>query len=172
MKRIFVVDAGVLFSNWPDRNPVFNLMTTEKVINEIHNHPSRARAENLISVGRLRIDVPSLRSINRVKIAAKETGDITVLSDNDIELIAIALDCIEQYQQVIVVSTDFAVLNTASHLGLGILDSTNRMRDRRRWILVCPACKHIETVPPASLECPICGTIMRRRVRNRRQLET
>ncbi len=170
MKHLFVVDAGVLFSNWPDKNPEYNLLTTENIMDEIHNRPSRSRAETLISIGRLKTDLPSSQSIKRTKTAAKETGDITVLSANDIELIAIALDNVEQDQQVIVVSTDIAVLNTASHLGLGILDPADRMRDRRRWGLVCPACGHIETMPPESLECPVCGTLMHRRVRNRRQL--
>lgn len=171
MKRLFVVDAGVLFSNWPAKNPEYDLMTTENIIDEIQNRPSKSRMEFLMSIGRLRTDLPSPENIKRVQSAAKETGDILVLSDNDIELIALALDHVEHYQQVIVVSTDIAVLNTASHLGLGILDPADRMRDQRRWVIICPACNHIETTPPESMECPVCGTLMRRRVRNRRQLK-
>ncbi len=170
MGRLFVVDTGILFSNWPWKYPEHEMLTSNAVLSEIQNRPSKSRVETLLSVGRLHVDLPSATSMARVRDASRKTGDLSVLSDVDIGLIAVALDHAEKHSQVIVVSTDLAVLNTASSLGLGILDPSGRMRERRRWVLVCPACGHVETVPPESLECPVCGTLMRRRTKSRSSL--
>lgn len=170
MSEIFVVDAGVLFSNWTQKNPSAQLITTDAVIEEVQNKPSQSRIESLLSLGRLRVIEPSSLMMKRVLEATEMTGDRTVLSKTDMGLIALALEYKESGESITLVSTDLAVLNTASHLGIRINDPSGKMRERRKWFLLCPACGHHASHSSEDLECPVCGTLMKRRVKKSRRL--
>jgi len=102
-----------------------------------------------------------------VKKSTKESGDSVSLSITDVGIVALALAEFNLGVNPILVSSDFAVLNTALHLGISILDLSGKMREQRVWIYVCPACKHRENQPVLNMECPTCGTIMQRRATRR-----
>ncbi len=167
MVRFYVVDAGVLFSTWPldQRNARF--VTTSDVLNEVVNRPSRQRAETLAALGRLTTDEPETLSLRTVRDAAMKTGDATVLSQQDIGLVALALTLKQRGEDVRLVSTDLAVLNTAEALGIPVEDPSGRYRGKVVWTYVCPECGHRMTPGEMVSDdiCPVCGSRMRRRRR-------
>ncbi len=169
MSISYVVDTGVLLSNWVQKRPEANLVTTENILNEVRNRPSVMRAESLISTGRLTIHSVEEQSIEAVRKAAAHTGDISVLSAHDTELLGLGHQMLMNGCDVVLVSTDLGVLNTAHFLGLKIDDPLGRMKHSVQWLLRCPACGHITT---SSLEtkCSICGTVMKRYVKNKRKI--
>jgi UPF0271 protein len=162
MPDLFVLDAGVLFSTWPQRMPEGKFVTAPSVLEEVRNRPSRARLESMVSLDRITETQPSHGFLLRVRSAARATGDKSVLSDADIELIALALELKMSHSDVAIVSSDLAVLNTAASLEIAIIDPTEKFRKRIKWTLKCPACGHVSPMGVQNPECPVCGTEMRR----------
>jgi UPF0271 protein len=164
----YVLDTGAFLSNWTQKHPTAIFITTEQILNEIQNNPSKMRAENLLSIGRLRVESVGDEFLSKVSLAATKTGDGKVLSENDLELLALALSKHQSGIAVTLVSTDYAVLNTANYLEINIFDLTGKMKSAIRWIFECPACKYRGRDGP---ECPVCGTIMRRKARKKTNLK-
>jgi rRNA maturation endonuclease Nob1 len=169
MSYIYVIDAGVLFSVWIQRHTESMFLTTPHVREEVQNRPSKFRADVLEVLDRLQEDSPTKESVKAARNASLETGDNTSLSENDIELIALAHSKSEGGVKVVLVSTDMAILNTARRMGIETIDPSGKFRDDIQWILVCPACDYRTTKPSASLECPVCGTTMHRKVLKKRR---
>ncbi len=170
MADVFMLDAGALLSTWTQRHPASLFITTPEIIAELHNRPSRMRAENLRTLGRLVEMEPDDQHVTRVKRMARESGDDAPLSTNDMGLLAVALAEHESGRRVAVVSTDLAVLNAARLLGLETVDLSGKMRHVIRWEFRCPACGHVERESPHNLECPVCGTGMIRKRRSQRRV--
>ncbi len=169
MSHTYVLDAGVLFSTWTTKVPQGTFVTTATVLEEVKNRPSQVRADILAILDRLHEDIASADSIAAVKGAATKTGDISVLSDVDIEIIALAHAKNSVGTDTTLVSTDLAVLNTARHLGIAILDPSGKFKHQIVWGLRCPACNHRSSSQVKDLECPVCGTKMKRFVQRKRK---
>lgn len=159
MEQVYVLDTGALLSNWTQKQSSALFITTERIVEEIRNRPSKMRIDNLKSVGRLRVESVEIDFISKVSHAAEMTGDVEVLSETDIELIGLALSKHNLGIFVTLVSSDFAVLNTANYLEIGVLDLTGKMKSAIHWIMICPACNHRGS---SGVECPVCGTKLRR----------
>ncbi|MHA2082780.1 MAG: hypothetical protein ACXABD_03385 [Candidatus Thorarchaeota archaeon] len=170
MSKIYVLDTGGLLTTWTDGHLGEEFITTRSIIDELQNKPSIMRAETLISAGRLKEEAANANALEIVLDAAKKIGDLQVLSESDVEIIALAFSKKESGYDVILVSTDLAVLNTASSLDLETHDPKGRMAHQIKWHLKCPACGHIEKGASSDLECPICGTTMRRKAASRRRI--
>jgi rRNA maturation endonuclease Nob1 len=164
MSHIYVIDSGVFFSTWIRQVQDGEFATTIGVADEVRNKPSKFRMDILELLDRLQKETPPTDSIKAVVKAAIETGDKPVLSETDIELIALAQSKKMTCASATLVSTDMAILNTARHLGIEIFDPSGRFKDDIRWILICPACNYKSKMTREGLECPVCGTQMRRKV--------
>jgi len=167
MSHIYVLDAGVLFSSWTIKVPEGTFTTTSSVLEEVKNRPSKVRTEILTLLDRLQEDFATPESIKAVRLAADKTGDKSVLSEVDIEIVALAHTKNSLGMKTTLVSTDLAVLNTARHLGITIIDPSGRFKHEIVWSLKCPACYHKSSSKAKELECPVCGTVMRRVVHRR-----
>ena len=128
MTQLYVIDAGVLISTWTDKKINANFITTPNIIEEVRNRMSRFRAETLLLLEKMDERTPSIDEIKRVESVATTTGDHSVLSTNDLELIALASTIISEGLLVTLVSTDFAVLNTASQLDIPVVDPFNKFK--------------------------------------------
>jgi rRNA maturation endonuclease Nob1 len=169
--RLYILDTGALLSQWTSKNPHFVFMTTHSVIDEIQNRPSKNRVQNLLSTDRLRIESPDADAIEMTQQKAREVGDYNVLSSEDLELVSLALWQKQLGHEVSVVSSDLAVLNTAAALGLKTLDPKKRMMEKITWVLKCPGCRNEEPEGTTNLECPVCGTIMRRKPKRKEKVK-
>ncbi len=162
MSRVYVLDAGVLFTTWTTKMDNAVLLTTSNIMAEVRNKPSQLRAETLLTLDRLRVVNPESVYLERVSKTAKQSGDSSVLSAVDIELISLALMLREEGEDVTLVSSDFSVLNTSSHLGIKYIDPSGKFRKEITWLLRCPACHYKSETPTRDSECPVCGTTMQR----------
>ena len=169
MSPTYILDAGVLFSSWTSKIPEGVFLTTASVLEEVKNRPSKVRTEVLTLLDRLREDYPTQESLKAVMQAASETGDNSVLSEIDIGIIALAHTKNSLGTKTILVSTDLAVLNTARHLGISILDPSGRFKHEIVWSYKCPGCNHKSDSKTKDLECPVCGTTMRRVVQRKQK---
>ncbi|MFX1482555.1 MAG: NOB1 family endonuclease [Promethearchaeota archaeon] len=169
MSTIYVIDTGALVSKWTDTKPGATFVTTPSIVSEVRNRLSRFRAETLSLLDRMDERSPTKDNLAIVESAAESTGDKTVLSQNDLELIALALTISSEGSDIVLVSTDFAVLNTASRIGLKIMDPNKKFEQEITWIMRCPACNYRSKTPTREIECPVCGTAMRRAPSSRRR---
>ncbi len=170
MSPIYVLDTGVLVSTWTDKKVDSTFITTPSIIGEVRNRLSRFRAETLFLLEKMEERTPHEKDVKRVESVSTSSGDKSVLSQNDIELIALALTISSEGSDITLVSTDFAVLNTASHLDLKILDPNKKFRQEITWVMKCPACYYKSKTPTRETECPVCGTEMRRSPLKKRKI--
>lgn len=104
----------------------------------------------------IKIMDPDQESRQKVRSAASETGDIDVMSDTDVDVIAVALMI-----GGTVVSDDYAVQNTCEHMGIPAVSSSIKgIRKEIRWIWRCTGCrkkfsKHLK-------KCTVCGHELKR----------
>ena len=93
-----VLDAGPLIQNAPSVSSLLamtnNIFTVPSVLTEIRDINTRSRVENTLRPF-LTVRAPSEQSIKFVSGFARRTGDLSVLSQTDIEILALAyeLEC-------------------------------------------------------------------------------
>ena len=152
-----VLDASAFYAGVPFRSSD-DCYTTSLVYDEIkHIKKNHDALGTLIETNRLKIREPDKKAIDTAVKTAKETGDYPQLSKQDISVIAL---CIDMNAEMI--SDDFAISNVIKNLGLKISPvMTQGIRDVGKWIHYCPGCK---TNHDKGKECPICGTVLKRKL--------
>lgn len=151
---IYVLDTSFFFNVMSLSG---SLYTTPAVCDELKDLRSKARLETLLAKGLL-IQDPLRTSCDHVQHTAVMSGDHIVLSRTDISVLACAYDL-----NAIVVSDDFALQNTARHLGLRVQPIMQRAAKKQRWHMVCMGCG-AEGMEAG--DCPVCGSpCYRRRIK-------
>jgi UPF0271 protein len=114
------------------------------------------RLENLTARG-LRVVGPSPESLADVEKAARKTGDTSVLSATDRDILALASDLGASLH-----TDDFAVQNVAHALGIAVVPLKQRQAAPIRWKFRCAGCGRYYRAPG---ECPVCGANIKRRLK-------
>lgn len=150
---LYVLDSTAFYAGIPYQGSG-RYYTTYNVLQEIKNQ----NIGSSIIHSRVLVTEPSKESIERVRSAAVNTGDIMTLSEADISLIALSLD-LSKEGNVVLVSDDFAVRNVAEALGIPLSETNVKMGNWRRirWKVYCKACGK-EYSNTKLEECLICGT--------------
>ena len=157
--KVQVIDAAI-FIQGVDVEGV----TTPKVVEEVKDPESRLFLEGLISAGKVRILVPSKESIEAVKEASRKTGELSELSDADIEVLALAYEL-----KGVLFTDDYNLQNIAKTLGIEFKTLKRGIKRVIRWNYVCIGCgKRFKEMPPGGV-CPDCGSPVRLLPRRKRQ---
>lgn len=86
----------------------------------------------------------------KVTAAARKSGDLTVLSETDTGILALAVEL-----NAAVMTDDFAVQNTAQRLEIPVIPPILQRRAKKRtWKYRCTGCGRFWSAPG---ECQICG---------------
>ncbi len=135
-----------------------SFMTTSMVYDEIqHIKTKQGALEILQQTGRLQIRDPSKDSINIVIDGAERTGDNTTISEQDVSIIALALE-----NKIELITDDFAVTNVAKQLKIKTSSlMTQGISTVGKWVSYCSMCgKEFSK----EKECPICGNKLNRKL--------
>jgi len=143
----YILDASYFFT---EQDFSGDLWTTEEVRKEVKDFSSRARFNILLENG-LKIGAPGSEELAKVKTTSEKSGDLRVLSDTDISVIALGLSL-----QGTVVSGDFAVQNVCRHLKIPIISLKTKTAKKKVWKLICSGCG--AEIPLGEKDCPICGS--------------
>ena len=149
MKRK-ILDAGAFIENLYTEG-----ITSESVAEETKVPPT------------VEILSPKTKFIKKIRLAAKETGDLDVLSKADLDILALGLE-----MKGTIVSNDFSVQNVAEHLKMPWEGAGKSITKKINWIWYCPGCKKLQNTKG---ECEFCGTETKRRPkgpRNRKNDKT
>ena len=152
-----VLDATAFYAGIPFVS-ADSFITTSIVYEEIQHIKSKHGAlEMLLQTNRLQIRDPSQEYILRVKSIAEKTGDNLTISEQDVSIIALALE-----NDLELITDDFAVTNVAKQLKIKTSSlMTEGIRTIGKWISYCSACgKEFSK----QKECPICGSKLNRKL--------
>ena len=151
-----VLDSTAFYAGIPFSSNEPNY-TTSLVYNEIeHIKKDHDAIQILIETKRLMICDPEHQFVITANNAAKKSGDIPNLSDEDISTIALSLQLNAE-----LVTDDFAVSNVAKNLGIKVIPvMTNGIKNVITWKYYCPGC---ETNFSKITECPRCGNRLKRK---------
>ena len=133
-------------------------MTTSIVYREIEHIKSKQGALDMLQqTNRLQIRDPKEETIKIVNQTAEKTGDKTTISEQDVSIIALALE-----NNIELITDDFAVTNVAKQLEIKTSSlMTDGISKVGKWISYCSACgKEFQK----GKECPICGNKLNRKL--------
>jgi UPF0271 protein len=133
-----------------------NVITVPSVVEELRDESARTTME-LMDV---KVE-PSLDVFRKeIKLKARVTRDIEELSETDIDILAKALEY-SRRGETFLVTDDFAVQNTAFHLGIKVMPAGQRtIKDVLLWEKQCIGCKRRF---PEGEVCKVCGSPMKKR---------
>ena len=115
--------------------------------------------------GHLIVKKPTDSSMTLVQEASSRVGDIGVLSNADVEVLALALDLRQSGLLPAIVSDDYAIQNVAETIGVEHASlATFGITKKFDWIYYCPACFTRYRVEDANKPCRVCGTRLKRKV--------
>ncbi|CAI50584.1 rRNA maturation endonuclease Nob1 [Natronomonas pharaonis DSM 2160] len=105
----------------------------------------------------MRIHIPDPETVERVKRAARETGDAETLSRTDIRLLATAFEL-----DGVLVTDDYAMQNVADKLDTAVeVIAQEGIDERRDWNYQCQGCGR--TFDEHHERCQICGSDLERK---------
>ncbi|WP_435359544.1 NOB1 family endonuclease [Haloarchaeobius sp. DFWS5] len=105
----------------------------------------------------MHIHIPDSETTDRVRRAAKETGDLDVLSDTDIRLVAASFEL-----DATLVTDDYAMQNVAERLNVTVeAIARDGIDERRDWLFQCQGCGR--EFDENKDRCPICGSSLSRK---------
>jgi len=149
---MYVLDASAFINEYHTTEPT---ATVPSVREELKDE-SAYRYDAMEGSG-MHIQIPEDGTVERVRRAAQQTGDLEVLSETDIRLIAATLEL-----GGTVVTDDYAMQNVAEHLDVDVeLIAQEGISEQRDWQFQCQGCgrefdEHKE-------RCPICGADLARK---------
>lgn len=148
-----VLDSTFFFTECPASG---ELCTTPSVVGELVDLRSKCRYEILLSSG-LSVQSPGEESLARVNAAAVKSGDAPVLSQTDREVLALSLEL-----GATIYTDDFAIQNVAAGLGIPVHPVQQRAAKKIAWKYRCSGCgRYYKT----DGECPVCGSIIKRKLK-------
>ena len=142
-------------------------VTVPKVEEEIRkNSMILVRFKTALENGKLKVKAPSEEFLNKVKASASKVGDSFILSETDIQLLALALELKATGYTPQIVTDDYSIQNVATQLGIEFLAlATFGIKRLLEWIRYCPACHREYPANCSSKECLVCGTELKRKPR-------
>ncbi|MEJ2278285.1 MAG: PIN domain-containing protein [Candidatus Lokiarchaeota archaeon] len=151
INQIFIFDTNIFLKGINFNLIKEEIYTTQNVLDEIKVSRYQEKNRNIlnrihaaIDNNKLIIKSPQVKYFNKVVETSKQTGDFKILSETDIELIALTLEFQEQGLNVILYTNDYSMENVCSELkvqfsALGI----NGIQSKMVFEAYCPFCEII-----------------------------
>ena len=166
-KRVIVLDTSAFLAGFDPFSLNEEQVTVPKVEEEIRkNSIILVRFKTALENGKLKVKAPSEKFLNKVKASASKVGDSFLLSETDIQLLALALELKAIGYTPQIVTDDYSIQNVATQLGIEFLAlATFGIKRLLEWIRYCPACHREYPANCSSKECLVCGTELKRKPR-------
>jgi len=166
-KRIIVLDTSAFLAGFDPFSLSEEQVTVPKVEEEIRkNSMILVRFKTALENGKLKVKAPSEEFLNKVKASSTKVGDSFLLSETDLQLLALALELKATGYAPQIVTDDYSIQNVATQLGIEFLAlATFGIKRLLEWIRYCPACHREYPANFSSKECLVCGTELKRKPR-------
>ncbi|RZN63090.1 NOB1 family endonuclease [Methanonatronarchaeum sp. AMET6-2] len=162
MTETYVADTTVFITG---KLPEGRVITTERVKEEVRDRTSKYNLNRDIKT-----DSVLQKNIKEIEEAAETTGDISRLSQTDIELLALAHQLNKTNKKVILVSDDYSIQNVAEKKDIEYRGVQQKKIDRQlTWGYRCLGCKR-EYSQKDIEDCPVCGSELEERILKRKDI--
>lgn len=144
-----VIDSSAILNK---ENPDFSAgqyITIPEIREEIKDFRSKAVLELALDNREIKITEPSDEVIEQIKKTAKETGDLQLLSDFDLKVLALAYQ-----EKATIITDDYDIQNMAAALGLGFEPVSMKIKKR---ITRKKYCKYCRKFSEEEESCEVCG---------------
>jgi UPF0271 protein len=122
------------------------------------------RFNTAVESGKIKIKTPSEEFSNKVKVQASKVGDSYLLSETDMQLLALALELKANGDHPEVITDDYSIQNVAKQMEIDFYAlATFGIRRLLEWIRYCPACHKEYPINTKVKNCQICGTELKRK---------
>jgi len=148
-----VLDASGILRSGLDFSDSGYLMTNG-VLEEVEQESARTAVDAAIEMGLIEVREPGEDSIAKVREAAEESRALEKLSENDVSVLALALET-----GSIIVSDDYNIQNISRILNIRYEKTVHPgIRRKVNWTRVCEGCGK----DGEGDVCEICGSRMKR----------
>jgi len=154
--KIYILDTSAILSGKQIDLDDAEILTTTGVTKEINPGGKDYFLFQVLLEKKLNIHSPSKNSIKKIDNKSLETGDSNRLSNVDKEILALALDVINEGKKPIIITDDYSIQNIANNLKIEFIGINQQGITRKfKWIYQCIGCgkKFKENIQV----CPICG---------------
>ncbi len=170
-RPVFVLDTSAMIYGFNPRLIEGDHYTTPRVEAELLGKRTKAVTDLSISSGCLKVKSPKDEQKEKVRVRAASTGDASVLSETDIEVVALALEFKEEGQAPTVISDDYSLQNLCTNLEISFQPMmTKGISQAFWWFLYCPACGATYEKSLRSNICQVCGHTLKRKVYSKKKL--
>lgn len=140
-------------------------VTVPKVGDEIRSHSMAwVRFNIAIESGKVKIITPTEEFSNKIKVSANKVGDSYLLSDTDMQLLALALELKANGETPEIITDDYSIQNVAKQNGIQFYAlATFGIKRILEWIRYCPACHREYPINTSFSDCQVCGTELKRK---------
>ncbi|MCQ8891812.1 MAG: hypothetical protein NQU41_00335 [Candidatus Methanosuratincola sp.] len=171
VSKTYVLDTSAIIYGFNPRLVEGTHYITPGVEAELYAGRTRSVTEVSIASGRLRVRAPRPEYVAVVKTCASSTGDLTVLSETDLEVVALALELEGEGENVLVVSDDYSLQNLCTLLSINFKPMvTKGISEEFWWFLYCPACGATYDQSKKLTACQVCGHSLKRKVYSKRKI--
>jgi|YelNatPaOPRAMG01_1025707.scaffolds.fasta_scaffold03270_10 UPF0271 protein len=166
LKKILILDSSAFFAGFDLSLINFQAYSTPLIIEELPKEGSIAlRVKALQEAGKLNIKKPNEESKRKVCEMAVKVGDKIVLSEADLQLLALAFELKNKGFKPIILTDDYAIQNVAYFLQLDFSSiATFGISKPLKWIIYCPACFKKYNEEEKTI-CDICGAKLKRKAK-------
>lgn len=137
--RYLILDATAIIHFFANNKTLVEneiLIIPETIRGEIKSKNALMVLDLMEDENKILYELPSSDSSKKIISITKQTGDFKSLSEQDLSVLAIALD----YPGCTVISDDYAVQNVCSHLGISFDSYAFRIKKQRKYFWKCNSC--------------------------------
>ncbi len=171
MVTTYVLDTSAIIYGFNPQLVEGDHYITPRVESELFSKKTRVITDLCVSSGCLKIRSPLDEFKNIVRSHAESSGDISVLSDTDLEVVALALQLRNEGRSPTVVSDDYSLQNLCRMLSIDFKPMvTKGISQAFWWFLYCPACGATYEKSIRLAECQVCGHQLKRKVYSKKNI--
>ncbi len=169
---IYVFDTNIFLTGIDFNIIEAEIYTTPSIIEEVQDRRYVEKNRNIlnkinvsIETKKLKIKLPEYKYIKKIREISRKTGDFKALSDADKEIIALALELMENsIKNIRMYSNDYSIENVCSELNIPFSPLyKDGIESKITWEIYCPQCKEIHQAEDLNRVCENCGSKLRRR---------
>jgi UPF0271 protein len=125
---------------------------------------AQVRFNAAIESGKVQVKTPKTEYTHKIKTSANKVGDAYLLSETDMQLLALALELKTQGEHPEIITDDYSIQNVAKQNNIEFYSlATFGIRRLLEWMRYCPACYKEYPVNSSVKTCQICGTKLKRK---------
>lgn len=160
-----VLDTSAFIAGYDPFSSKRRNITVPKVKDEIkRNSILLLRFEMAIENGKIQLKNPLEKHKTKVKNIANKMGDLHLLSETDLDVLAIALELQTDGFKPKIVTDDYSIQNVASQMKIEFISlTTGGIHKIFKWIRYCPGCYKEFLSNYKVSSCSICGTKLKRK---------